>query len=151
MTVTPLVTTNCNNTTGLITFTQSGNNATGVFAQRYALTDSLGKILQVGLTKNFSVAQSGLYKVYAVNYDSTQTILGLAITQNISGVSGACLNVGGALLYRVCLPSAPVITKPISITVPQDTTSAKQICTTIINPSNATLTPSSCGAPNHVQ
>jgi hypothetical protein len=96
---------NCNNTTGNITATISGQNTTAAYTQRYALTDENGAILQLSTTTpTFTGLANGKYKLYGVNYETSGGATGLATGQNISGVTGACLNVSNPLYYQVCLP-----------------------------------------------
>ncbi len=93
----------CSNTTGTITGTIAGQNTNASFTQKYVLTDSTGKILQILNTPSVSGLSAGKYRFYAVNYETASGITGLTANQNISGVTGTCVNISLPLLYKICV------------------------------------------------
>lgn len=94
----------CNNTSGTLAPTITGQNAQSNYTQRYALTDTEGVILSVSTTPLFTGLDNGRYQVFAVNYETANGATGLTVTQNINDVTGACLNISTPLYYQVCLP-----------------------------------------------
>ena len=96
---------NCDNTTGNISFTISNQNTTAAYTQKYVLTTNNGLMIALSNTPSFTGLSSGQYAVYALNYETTSGVTGLTVGQNISLVSGACLNVAVPLFYHVCIPS----------------------------------------------
>jgi hypothetical protein len=107
------VTVTCNNTTGNITANVAGQNTGAGFTQKYILTDSLGVILQVLNTPSVSNLNSGVYKLYALNYETATGINNLSAGQNISAVSGTCFNLSLPLLYKVCRPLVEICNNQI--------------------------------------
>ena len=107
----------CDNTTGSITATIVGQNSSAGFTQKYILTDSTGNILQIVNTPSVSVTISGKYRLYSVNYETASGVTGLTVNQNITDVTGTCVNISLPLLYKVCLPTnqAPTITSAASV------------------------------------
>jgi Bacterial Ig domain len=98
----------CNNSTGNISATIAGQNMGAGFTQKYALTDSVGRILQVTNTPQYTNLASGIYNVYAVNYETASGVTGLAANQNIRGVGGSCVAISQPLGYIICLPTNEV-------------------------------------------
>jgi hypothetical protein len=94
----------CNNTTGTITATVSGQNTNPDYTQQYALTDNTGVIIQSSATPSFTGLASNQYAIYALNYRTTEGVNGLTVGQNIADVNGGCLDVSVPLFYTVCLP-----------------------------------------------
>jgi hypothetical protein len=92
----------CNNVSGNITAVVSGQNTGAAFTQSYVLTDENGVILKLSTTAAFTGLVNGKYKFYGVNYETAVGITGLTIGQNISALTGGCLNVSEPLLYQVC-------------------------------------------------
>jgi uncharacterized protein (DUF2141 family) len=92
----------CNNVSGNITAVVSGQNTGAAFTQSYALTDENGVILKLSTTPTFTGLGNGRYKFYGVNYETAVGITGLTVGQNISALTGGCLNVSEPLLYQVC-------------------------------------------------
>ena len=98
----------CNNTTGNILATIAGQNTGAAFTQKYVLADSAGRILQITATPQYNGLSSGIYNVFAINYETTKGVSGLTVGQNISGVTGTCLVVSSPLGYVVCRPSVEI-------------------------------------------
>jgi hypothetical protein len=93
----------CDNTTGVITFTNTGQSTTAGYTQVYVLTDSTGKILNTNTAATFTVVTTGRYRVYAINYRTADGITGITVGGNISGVTGPCFDKSLPLLFKVCL------------------------------------------------
>lgn len=96
----------CNSTVGAIAITNTGYNATPDFNQVYALADTFGLILQtienpITTRPLFSGIYSGHYHLYAINYDTRGTFTGLTVGNNITAISGDCLDIG-VFCYNVC-------------------------------------------------
>ena len=94
----------CNNTSGTIAPTISGQNTDPSYTQQYALVDTEGVILRLAVTPSFTGLDNGRYQVFALNYATANGVTGLTLGQNIYDVTGTCLNISTPLLYQVCLP-----------------------------------------------
>jgi hypothetical protein len=92
----------CDNTTGDITVTNTGQAATG-YTQKYVLTDSTGKILKIETTTTFMGLSSGRYRVYTINYRTSDGITGMTVGGNIGGVTGISVNKSLPVLFKVCV------------------------------------------------
>ena len=92
----------CDNTTGDITFTNTGQTITD-YTQVYVLTDSTGKILKTNTAATFTGLSTGRYRVYAINYKTADGITGITVGGNIDGVTGLCFDKSLPLLFKVCL------------------------------------------------
>ncbi len=92
----------CNTYEGTISFSNTGNNAGVGFTQVYVLTDSMGVIVATGVTPQFTGLPAGNYRVYALNYETTGGINNLGNGNNISGVTGACVDISLPLLFTLC-------------------------------------------------
>lgn len=93
---------NCDNTTGDITFTNTGQTVVD-YTQVYVLTDSTGKILKTNSTLTFTGLSSGRYRVYAVNYRTSDGITGIIVGGNVNSITGTCFDKSLPLLFKVCL------------------------------------------------
>ncbi|MBX2926221.1 MAG: hypothetical protein KF852_00170 [Saprospiraceae bacterium] len=99
----------CNNNTGDLAFSLSGNNTGNDYTQSYALTAPDGTILAISSTPEFNGLSNGTYFVYSINYETAGGINGYTVGQNISGVTGACLDVSGPLVFVVQIPTTQTI------------------------------------------
>jgi hypothetical protein len=73
------------------------------YTQRYALTDSTGRILQVASFAQFNNLGSGSYRIYSVLYDAMMGIQHLTPNDTITKVTGRDFSVSVPQLRRVCL------------------------------------------------
>ena len=94
----------CNNATGNLTFTLSGQTADPDYTQSFALTDADGTILSFSATPAFSNLANGVYNVYSINYRTAAGITNYSIGNQINAVTGSCLNISPALGFVVCIP-----------------------------------------------
>jgi hypothetical protein len=92
----------CNNTSGTLTFSITGQNTAADNTQRYVLTDTLGVINQISSNTSFLNVAVGQYRVYGLNYRTTDSITGLTIGANWNAVTGVCFQKSPALLFKVC-------------------------------------------------
>jgi uncharacterized repeat protein (TIGR01451 family) len=106
----PLSVCDCNNSTGTLSASVSGQTAVAGQVNKYALTDGKGIILAIDNVPTFTGYGNGVYNIYGVSYDSNGTINGLSINSNINNVSGSCVNISQGSGYIVCMPEL-VITK----------------------------------------
>lgn len=97
--------TDCTFTEDTFSFMVSGNNEVG-YVDEFILTDLNGIIQEISLTPNFSNIISGDYSLFHLNYHNTNTIIGNAIGQSISNISGDCFEVSEGLKIKVCPSSA---------------------------------------------
>jgi hypothetical protein len=98
----------CNNTTGNLTFNISGQRTDSTFRQKYLLTNVLGTIQRIDTLSQFNNLSSGSYRVYAVNYDTTLTITGMTIGQNIANLSNNYYQKSLPLLFKVCIANESI-------------------------------------------
>jgi hypothetical protein len=98
----------CSNATGNITATITGQNLGAGFTQKYALTDSVGRILQVLNTPSVSGLSNGIYNLYGVNYETASGVTGLTVGQYIVHITGANVAISQPLGYVVCLPTSEI-------------------------------------------
>lgn len=100
----PLSVCDCNNATGTLSASVSGQTTIAGQVNKYVLTDGKGQILAIDNVPTFTGYGNGVYNIYGVSYDGNGTINGLAINNNISSVSGSCVSVTPGTGYIVCLP-----------------------------------------------
>ncbi len=114
----PLNVCDCNNATGTLSASVSGQTAIAGQVNKYVLTDGKGLILAIDNVPTFTGYGNGVYNIYGVSYDGNGTINGLAAGNNISSVSGSCVSVTPGTGYIVCLPELVVVkTGPATGTV----------------------------------
>ena len=95
----------CNNITGDLSFTISGNNTSGDYTQLYALTTPTGEILALSSNPEFLGLSDGTYFVYSINYETSGGISGNTVGSNIGMVAGGCIEISGPLVYVVQIPT----------------------------------------------
>lgn len=100
----PLSVCDCNNSSGTLSASVSGQTTIAGQVNKYALTDGKGNILAIDNVPTFTGYGNGIYNIYAISYDGAGTLNGLAINNNISSVSGSCVNVSQGTGYIVCMP-----------------------------------------------
>jgi hypothetical protein len=98
----------CNNTTGNLTFTISGQRNDATFKQKYLLTNVLGTIQKIDTLRQFNNLASGSYRVYGLNYDTTLAITGVTIGQNIANINSNCYQKSLPLLFKVCITNESI-------------------------------------------
>lgn len=114
----PLSVCDCNNATGTLAASVSGQTTAAGQVNKYVLTDGKGQILAIDNVPTFTGYGNGVYNIYGVSYDGNGTINGLAVNNNISNVSGSCVIVTPGIGYIVCLPELVVAkTGPLTATV----------------------------------
>lgn len=105
----------CNNTTGVLAVTQTGQTNKVGQINKYVLTNGKGVILAILSTPNFLNNRNGVYNVYGVSYAGA--INNLVLGELISSVNGSCLDITQGLGYVVCLPECKFeICVPFSVT-----------------------------------
>lgn len=104
-TILPVGICDCNNTTGNLSVSQTGqSNITGQTNQ-FVLTDGKGIILSVSNTPTFNGKTDGIYNIYAISYTGTSPI---TVGQSVSNITGNCVSVSNPIGYVVCLPLKPI-------------------------------------------
>lgn len=100
----------CNNTTGNLSASISGQSSLAGQVNKFILTDGFGTILEISTTSTFNSKPNGIYNMYAVSYDAGG-ISNLTLGNDISSLSGTCINVSQPVGYVVCClpPNAPVV------------------------------------------
>ncbi|PWK17629.1 putative repeat protein (TIGR01451 family) [Arcicella aurantiaca] len=104
----PLNVCDCNNASGILSASVSGQTSIAGQVNKYVLTDGKGQILAIDNVPTFTGYGNGVYNIYGVSYDGNGTVNGLAVNNNISGVSGSCVSVTTGTGYIVCLPALVV-------------------------------------------
>lgn len=104
----PLSVCDCNNSTGTLSASVSGQSSVAGQVNKYVLTDGKGQILAIDNFPTFTGYGNGVYNIYGVSYDGNGTINGLAVNNNISSVNGSCVSVTPGTGYIVCLPEVTV-------------------------------------------
>lgn len=92
----------CNNITGTLSFNGSGQNANSDFTQKYVLTDEKGLIVSIHSSSPINGLTTGIYNVFAVNYDHTLTVPTLNAGTSIFSIGGDCVQVSAPLGFVVC-------------------------------------------------
>ncbi|PKK37883.1 hypothetical protein BWI96_05345 [Siphonobacter sp. SORGH_AS_0500] len=89
-----------------INFNVAGNNTASGYTTTHVLTDASGNIIQqVSGTSVNAPNQSGTFKVYAVNYNTSGTAPTLTPGTNINAIGGSCTAVSSTPLeFSVCTP-----------------------------------------------
>ena len=104
----PATVCDCNNSSGTLSATVSGQTNVSGQNNKYVLTDGTGKILAVNNAPNFVNYDNGVYNIYAVSYDSNGTINGLSVNNNINNVKGTCVSISPGIGYVICIPKIGV-------------------------------------------
>lgn len=104
----PATVCDCNNPSGTISATVSGQTNVSGQNNKYVLTDGMGKILAINNTPKFIDYGSGVYNIYAVSYDGNGTINGLSVNNNIDNIRGTCVNISPGIGYVICIPEISV-------------------------------------------
>jgi uncharacterized repeat protein (TIGR01451 family) len=104
----PLNVCDCNNSTGILSASVSGQTTIAGQVNKYVLTDGKGQILAIDNIPTFTGYGNGVYNIYGVSYDGNGTVNGLTVNNNISNVSGSCVSVTIGTGYIVCLPELAV-------------------------------------------
>jgi uncharacterized repeat protein (TIGR01451 family) len=92
----------CNSTNGSISATYTGFSTDPTHTNKFVLTDTTGRILQITYTPQYSNLLTGWYFMYAVTYDSTGIVRGLTIGADIDTLNGECLLKTTPIPYKVC-------------------------------------------------
>lgn len=101
----PIGVCDCNNTTGNLLVSQTGQtNITGQTNQ-FVLTDDKGVILSVSNTPTFNGKIDGIYNIYAVSYTGTSPI---SVGQSVNNIVASCVSISNPIGYVVCLPLKPI-------------------------------------------
>lgn len=106
----PIGVCDCNNTTGNLAVSVSGQSTLAGQINKFVLTDGFGKILEISNTSTFNSKPNGIYNMYAVSYDAGG-ISNLTLGNDINSLSGSCMNVSQPVGYVVCClpPNAPTV------------------------------------------
>jgi hypothetical protein len=97
----------CNNTDGNISASYSGYSTEPTHKNKFALTDTTGRILQISDTPQYSDLNSGWYLMYAITYDTLGYVRGLTVGADIDTLTGDCIQKSLPLIYKVCRLSVP--------------------------------------------
>lgn len=115
---------NCNTTcsycAGNISFNATGMNPS--LSTTYVLTNVNGNILMTNSQPTFANVTAGDYNVYGVNFDPSQSLIGLNVGSNITGLNGTCFDVSSPLNFEVCSAPIAMITGTSDICVGELTT-----------------------------
>lgn len=137
----PLNVCDCNNSTGTLSASVSGQTAIAGQVNRYVLTDGSGLILAIDNVPTFTGYGNGVYNIYGVSYDGNGTINGLAAGNNISAVSGSCVSVTPGTGYIICLPELVVAkTGPTTGTVGSNYNYTLSVSNTGVAPTSGVVT-----------
>ena len=137
----PLNVCDCNNATGTLSASVSGQTAIAGQVNKYVLTDGKGLILAIDNVPTFTGYGNGVYNIYGVSYDGNGTINGLALGNNISSVSGSCVSVTPGTGYIVCLPELVVAkTGPATGTVGSNYNYTLSVSNTGVAPTSGVVT-----------
>lgn len=104
----PLSVCDCNNATGTLAASVSGQTTVAGQVNKYVLTDGKGQILAIDNVPTFTGYGNGVYNIYGVSYDGNGTLNGLTLGNNISSLSGSCVSITPGTGYIVCLPELVV-------------------------------------------
>ena len=104
----PLSVCDCNNATGTLAASVSGQTTVAGQVTKYVLTDGKGQILAIDNVPTFTGYGNGVYNIYGVSYDGNGTLNGLTLGNNISSLSGSCVSITPGTGYIVCLPELVV-------------------------------------------
>ncbi|MCZ2102536.1 MAG: T9SS type A sorting domain-containing protein [Chitinophagales bacterium] len=83
-------------------FSAEEYNDSEEYTNLYILTDYVGTILQTSTNTEFTVAQKGLYHLFAVNYKTADNIYGVAIGNKYSDIISSCFELSDPLEILVC-------------------------------------------------
>lgn len=137
----PLNVCDCNNSTGTLSASVSGQTAIAGQVNKYVLTDGKGLILAIDNVPTFTGYGNGVYNIYGVSYDGNGTINALAAGNNISAVSGSCVSVTPGTGYIICLPELVVAkTGPTTGTVGSNYNYTLSVSNTGVAPTSGVVT-----------
>ena len=93
-----------------IRFNPTGGNTS--YHTEYFITDSTGLILEVTDSHEFVVGTPGVYFIFAANYRPGSNVFGLQSGNNLTNLTGDCLDISEPYIVKTCQPIVPVIAGP---------------------------------------
>ena len=137
----PLSVCDCNNSTGTISASVSGQSSVAGQINKYVLTDGKGQILAIDNFPTFTGYGNGVYNIYGVSYDGSSAVNGLYINGNVSNINGSCVSVTAGTGYIVCLPEVTIVKSgPATATVGSNYNYTLNVSNSGVAPTNGTIT-----------
>ncbi len=93
----------CSNSTGSLSFQLSGEDTDANTTQVYVLTDGKHKIVSTHNSSPITGLDAGIYNVFSVVYDNTQTAPNFTAGIAIGDIGGSCSSISTPLGYVVCV------------------------------------------------
>ena len=93
----------CSNSTGSLSFQLSGEDTDANTTQVYVLTDGKHKIVSTHNSSPITGLDAGIYNVFSVVYDNTQTAPNFTAGIAIGDIGGSCSSISAPLGYVVCV------------------------------------------------
>lgn len=137
----PLSVCDCNNSTGTLSASVTGQSYLAGQINKYVLTDGKGQILAIDNFPTFTGYGNGVYNIYGVSYDGSSAVNGLNINGNISNVNGSCVSVTPGTGYIICLPDITIAKSgPATATLGSNYNYTLNVSNNGVAPTNGTIT-----------